>query len=273
MMHEMPDRVYDVGISEGHAVTFSAGLAKEGMMPFCNIYSSFMQRAYDNVIHDVALQNLDMVLCLDRAGLVGADGATHHGAFDLAAFRCIPNLTIASPMNVVELRNLMYTASLRGNGPFLIRYPRGKGVLLDWHKPFEKMTVGKGVEISGGEDVAVLSLGPLGYTSQKAVALAKENGISAAHYNMIFLKPLDGDLLREIFKKFKRIVTVEDGTVVGGFGSAVLEFMSDAGIADVKMQRVGLPDRFCTHGAQEELYKLYGMDADGIYAAIKKVMQ
>lgn len=271
MMHEMPDRVYDVGISEGHAVTFSAGLAKEGMMPFCNIYSSFMQRAFDNVIHDVALQNLDMVLCLDRAGLVGADGATHHGAFDLAAFRCVPNLTIASPMNVIELRNLMYMASQPGHGPFMIRYPRGKGVLLDWHLPFQTMEVGKGYCVTEGDDVAVLSLGPLGYTVQKAISKAKELGLSVAHYNMLFLKPLDETLLHDVAKKFKKIVTVEDGVIKGGFGSAVLEFLADNGYTGHVVSRVGLPDQFATHGTPDELYHLYGMDADGILKVIQEI--
>ncbi len=269
MMHEMPDRVYDVGISEGHAVTFSAGLAKEGMMPFCNIYSSFMQRAFDNVIHDVALQNLDMVLCLDRAGLVGADGATHHGAFDLAAFRCVPNLTIASPMNVIELRNLMYTASQPGHGPFMIRYPRGKGVLLDWHLPFQSMEVGKGYCVTEGDDVAVLSLGPLGYMVQKTISKAKELGISVAHYNMLFLKPLDETLLHEVAKKFKKIVTVEDGSIKGGFGSAVLEFLADNNYTGHIVSRVGLPDQFATHGTPDELYHLYGMDVEGILKTIQ----
>lgn len=272
MMHEMPDRVYDVGISEGHAVTFSAGLAKEGLMPFCNVYSSFMQRAFDNVIHDVALQNLDMVLCLDRAGLVGADGATHHGAFDLAAFRCVPNLTIASPMNVIELRNLMYTASQSGHGPFMIRYPRGKGVLLDWHLPFQTIEIGKGYCVSEGDDVAVLSLGPLGYTVQKAIMMAKEKGISVAHYNMLFLKPLDETLLHEVAKKFTKIVTVEDGVIKGGFGSAVLEFFADNNYTGLSVCRVGLPDKFATHGTPEELYHLYGMDAEGILNAIQNCL-
>lgn len=270
MMQEIPERVFDVGISEGHAVTFSAGLAKEGMMPFCNIYSSFMQRAYDNVIHDVALQNLDIVLCLDRAGLVGADGATHHGAFDLAAFRCVPNMTIASPMNVVELRNLMYTASRPGHGPFLIRYPRGKGVLLDWHLPLEEVPVGKGYCVTEGEDIAVLSLGPLGYKVQKAIEKAKEKNISVAHYNMLFLKPLDEELLHYVAKKFKKIVTVEDGAIQGGFGSAVIEFLSDNRY-HVEVRRVGLPDVFATHGTQDELYKLYGMDEEGIFSAIEQM--
>ena len=242
LMHEMPDRVFDVGIAEGHAVTFSAGLAKEGMMPFCNIYSSFMQRAYDNVIHDVCLQNLDMVMCLDRAGLVGSDGATHHGAFDLAAFRCVPNLTIASPMNVIELRNLMYTASLPGHGPFMIRYPRGKGVLLDWHKEMEEMPVGKGVCLKKGtSSLAVLSLGPLGHAAAKAIAKAEENGMSVSHYNMLFLKPLDEELLNEVAKTYQSVITVEDGVVSGGFGSAVLEYFADHDVA-MHVKRIGIPN-------------------------------
>ncbi|MBR3520099.1 MAG: 1-deoxy-D-xylulose-5-phosphate synthase [Paludibacteraceae bacterium] len=273
LMHEMPDRVFDVGIAEGHAVTFSAGLAKEGMMPFCNIYSSFMQRAYDNVIHDVCLQNLDMVMCLDRAGLVGSDGATHHGAFDLAAFRCVPNLTIASPMNVIELRNLMYTASLPGHGPFMIRYPRGKGVLLDWHKEMEEMPVGKGVCLKKGtSSLAVLSLGPLGHAAAKAIAKAEENGMSVSHYNMLFLKPLDEELLNEVAKTYQSVITVEDGVVSGGFGSAVLEYFADHDVA-MHVKRIGIPNIFATHGTQEELYHYYGMDADGIYAAIESVLK
>ena len=270
MMQEMPERVFDVGIAEGHAVTFSAGLAKEGMMPFCNVYSSFLQRSYDNVIHDVALQNLDMVLCIDRAGLVGSDGATHHGAFDLAAYRCVPNLTIASPMTTIELRNLMYTASLPGNGPFLIRYPRGKGNVGEWHLPFQKMIVGKGYCVSEGDDLAVLTLGPLGMKVQKAVGKAKEKGLSVAHYNMLFLKPLDEDLLGIILRKFKKIVTVEDGSIRGGFGSAILEFMADHHYTDVKVERIGLPDLFATHGSQDELYKMYGMDEDSILDKVLK---
>ena len=273
LMHEMPDRVFDVGIAEGHAVTFSAGLAKEGMMPFCNIYSSFMQRAYDNVIHDVCLQNLDMVMCLDRAGLVGSDGATHHGAFDLAAFRCVPNLTIASPMNVIELRNLMYTASLPGHGPFMIRYPRGKGVLLDWHKEMEEMPVGKGVCLKKGtSSLAVLSLGPLGHAAAKAIAKAEENGMSVSHYNMLFLKPLDEELLNEVAKTYQSVITVEDGVVSGGFGSAVLEYFADHDVT-MHVKRIGIPNIFATHGTQEELYHYYGMDADGIYAAIESVLK
>ena len=270
LMHEMPERVFDVGIAEGHAVTFSAGLAKQGLMPFCNIYSSFMQRAYDNVIHDVALQNLDMVICLDRAGLVGSDGATHHGAFDLAAFRCVPNLTIASPMSVVELRNLMYTASLPGHGPFMIRYPRGKGVLMDWHHDMVEMQVGKGVCLKEGKDVALLTLGPLGNQAVIAARQLEEEGISVAHYNMLFLKPLDEDLLREIASKYKTIVTLEDGVIKGGFGSAVLEFLSDNQL-NVELHRIGLPDEFVAHGTQEELYHIYGMDAEGIANKVRSL--
>lgn len=273
LMHEMPERVFDVGIAEGHAVTFSAGLAKGGLMPFCNIYSSFMQRAYDNVIHDVALQNLDMVMCLDRAGLVGSDGATHHGAFDLAAFRCVPNLTIASPMNVVELRNLMFTASQPGHGPFMIRYPRGKGVLLDWHGEMQEMPVGKGVCLKKGDSsLAILSLGPLGFAAKKAVERAEAEGMSVSLYNMLFLKPLDEALLDEVASRYQHVITVEDGVVNGGFGSAVLEYFADHEYS-VKVKRIGIPNLFATHGTQEELYHLYGMDAEGIYNAITAILK
>lgn len=273
LMHEMPERVFDVGIAEGHAVTFSAGLAKGGLMPFCNIYSSFMQRAYDNVIHDVALQNLDMVMCLDRAGLVGSDGATHHGAFDLAAFRCVPNLTIASPMNVVELRNLMFTASQPGHGPFMIRYPRGKGVLLDWHGEMQEMPVGKGVCLKKGDSsLAILSLGPLGFAAKKAVERAEAEGMSVSLYNMLFLKPLDEALLDEVASRYQHVITVEDGVVNGGFGSAVLEYFADHEYS-VKVKRIGIPNLFATHGTQEELCHLYGMDAEGIYNAITAILK
>jgi 1-deoxy-D-xylulose-5-phosphate synthase len=222
------------------------------------------------VIHDVALQNLDMVICLDRAGLVGSDGATHHGAFDLAAFRCVPNLTIASPMTVVELRNLMYTASLPGHGPFMIRYPRGKGVLMDWHHDMVEMQVGKGVCLKEGKDVALLTLGPLGNQAVQAARQLEEEGISVAHYNMLFLKPLDEDLLREIASKYKTIVTLEDGVIKGGFGSAVLEFLSDNQL-NVELHRIGLPDVFVAHGTQEELYHIYGMDAEGIANKVRSL--
>lgn len=268
MMHEMPNRAFDVGIAEGHAVTFSAGMAKAGLMPFCNIYSSFMQRGYDNVIHDVAIQNLNMVICLDRAGLVGADGATHHGAFDLAAFRVVPNLTIASPINESQLRKLMYTAQLPDKGPFMIRYPRGKGEQKDWHCPFEEIPVGKGEILNDGDGIAVLTVGPIGNTVAKAIKELNDEGLNPAHYNMIFVKPLDEDLLREVGKKFRRIITVEDGVKNGGMGSAVTEFFNDADIP-VIVKRLGLPDKFVEHGTPEELYKLCGLDKDSIKEEIK----
>lgn len=268
MMHEMPNRAFDVGIAEGHAVTFSAGMAKAGLMPFCNIYSSFMQRGYDNVIHDVAIQNLNMVICLDRAGLVGADGATHHGAFDLAAFRVVPNLTIASPINESQLRKLMYTAQLPDKGPFMIRYPRGKGEQKDWHCPFEEIPVGKGEILNDGDGIAVLTVGPIGNTVAKVIKELQEEGFHPAHYNMIFVKPLDEDLLREVGKKFRRIITVEDGVKNGGMGSAVTEFFNDADIP-VIVKRLGLPDKFVEHGTPEELFKLCGLDKDSIKEEIK----
>lgn len=268
MMHEMPNRAFDVGIAEGHAVTFSAGMAKAGLMPFCNIYSSFMQRGYDNVIHDVAIQNLNMVICLDRAGLVGADGATHHGAFDLAAFRVVPNLTIASPINESQLRKLMYTAQLPDKGPFMIRYPRGKGEQKDWHCPFEEIPVGKGEILNDGDGIAVLTVGPIGNTVAKAIKELNDEGLNPAHYNMIFVKPLDEDLLREVGKKFRRIITVEDGVKNGGMGSAVTEFFNDEDIP-VIVKRLGLPDKFVEHGTPEELYKLCGLDKDSIKQEIK----
>lgn len=264
----MPNRAFDVGIAEGHAVTFSAGMAKAGLMPFCNIYSSFMQRGYDNVIHDVAIQNLNMVICLDRAGLVGADGATHHGAFDLAAFRVVPNLTIASPINESQLRKLMYTAQLPDKGPFMIRYPRGKGEQKDWHCPFEEIPVGKGEILNDGDGIAVLTVGPIGNTVAKAIKELNDEGLNPAHYNMIFVKPLDEDLLREVGKKFRRIITVEDGVKNGGMGSAVTEFFNDADIP-VIVKRLGLPDKFVEHGTPEELYKLCGLDKDSIKQEIK----
>lgn len=266
MMNEFPDRTFDVGIAEGHAVTFSAGLAKEGKLPFCNIYSSFMQRAYDNVIHDVALQNLNMVICLDRAGLVGADGATHHGVFDIAAFRTVPNLTIASPYNEIELRNLMFTATQPDMGPFIIRYPRGRGYVADWHKDLQTIPVGKGycVHEAANPKVAVLSLGPRGNVALKAIKQMAENEQQQIGlYNMVFVKPLDADLVRDVASKFKRIVTIEEGSVTGGFGSAVLECLADAGLS-VPVKRIGIPDSFVEHGSQDELYALIGMDADGL---------
>ena len=264
LMEAMPDRAFDVGIAEGHAATFSGGMAKEGLQPFCNIYSSFMQRAYDNVIHDIALLRLPVVLCLDRAGLVGEDGPTHHGVFDLAYFRPIPNLTIASPLDEHELRRLMYTAQLPDKGPFVIRYPRGRGVLLDWRCPLEEIPIGKGRKLKDGKDVAVITLGPIGNVAARAIARAeKEQGLSIAHYDLRFLKPLDEEMLHEIGQKFDRIVTVEDGIVSEGMGSAVLEFMADH---DYKpsVRRIGVPDQFIEHGTVNELYHLCGMDEEGI---------
>ena len=264
LMKAMPDRGFDVGIAEGHAVTFSGGMAKDGLLPFCNIYSSFMQRAYDNVIHDVAIQKLNVVLCLDRAGLVGQDGPTHHGAFDLAYMRPIPNLTVASPLNEHELRKMMYTAQLPNQGPFVIRYPRGRGVLPDWKCPLEAIEIGKGRLLKEGEDIAVLTLGPIGNTVQQAIEKAEEkSGLSIAHYDLRFLKPLDEGLLHEVGKKFRKIVTVEDGVLKGGMGSAILEFMSDNGY-NPAIKRIGIPDEFVPHGKPEELYHLYGMDAKAI---------
>lgn len=265
MMKEMPDRVFDVGIAEGHAVTFSGGMAKDGLQPFCNIYSAFSQRAYDNVIHDVALLNLPVVLCLDRAGLVGEDGPTHHGAFDIAALRPVPNLTIASPMDETELRKMMFTAQLPDKGTFVIRYPRGRGSVVDWRCPFEEIAVGKGRCLREGTDVAVLSFGPLGVEVQKAI---RDVSLSVAHYDMRFVKPLDEELLDEVGRKFKRIVTVEDGSREGGFGSAVLEWMSDHGYTP-QMKRLGLPDRFVEHGTVAELQKITGIDAESIKKAVE----
>ena len=268
MMKAMPSRTFDVGIAEGHAVTFSGGMAKDGLLPFCNIYSSFMQRAYDNVIHDVALQNLNVVFCLDRAGLVGEDGPTHHGVFDLAYMRPIPNLTIASPYNEHELRKLMYTAQLPNQGTFVIRYPRGRGVLLDWKCPLEEVEIGKGRKLKDGKDLAILSLGPIGNNVAGAIARAeKEENVSIAHYDLRFLKPLDEDMLHEIGQKFHRIITLEDGILKGGMGSAVLEFMADHGYAP-QIKRIGIADKFVQHGPVKDLYHLCGMDEEGIYDMI-----
>ncbi|MDE5787665.1 MAG: 1-deoxy-D-xylulose-5-phosphate synthase, partial [Bacteroidaceae bacterium] len=269
MQREMPDRVFDVGIAEGHAVTFSAGMAREGLLPFCNIYSSFSQRAYDNIIHDVAISGLDMVLCLDRAGLVGEDGPTHHGAFDLAFLRPIPGLTIASPMDEAELRRLMYTAQMPKRGPFVIRYPRGCGVLTDWRCPLEEVPVGKGRRLKDGDgQTAVLTIGPIGNVAAEAIReVENETGMSIAHYDMRFLKPLDEEILTEVKEHFRRIVTIEDGTVEGGLGSAVLEWMADHG-GQPEVVRMGLPDRFIEHGTPEQLYRIVGIDREGI----KKVL-
>lgn len=267
MMKEMPERTFDVGIAEGHAVTFAGGLAKEGLVPFCNIYSSFAQRAYDNIIHDVALCRLPVVFCLDRAGLVGQDGATHHGAFDLAALRPIPNLTISSPMNEHELRCLMYTAQLPNNGPFVIRYPRGRGVLTEWQCPLMELPIGRGRKLTDGNDVAVLTLGPIGNVVAEVVRELKEAGRFVAHYDMRFLKPIDQDILKEVGAGYKRIVTVEDGVVQGGLGSAVVEYMADHNLHP-EVIRLGLPDSFVEHGTPEELYHIVGLDAEAIKKAL-----
>lgn len=270
LMEAVPERTFDVGIAEGHAATFSGGMAKEGMQPFCNIYSSFMQRAYDNVVHDIAILRLPVVLCLDRAGLVGEDGPTHHGVFDLAYFRPIPNLTISSPMDEHELRRLMYTAQLPDKGPFVIRYPRGRGVLPDWRCPLEEIPVGKGRKLKEGKDLAVITLGPIGNTASHAIGRAeKDKGISIAHYDLRFLKPIDEALLHEAGRNFRRIVTVEDGIRKGGMGSAILEFMADNGYAP-QVERIGVPDTFVEHGKVQELYRLCGMDEEGIYEVLIK---
>jgi 1-deoxy-D-xylulose-5-phosphate synthase len=272
MMKEMPERTFDVGIAEGHAVTFSGGMAKDGLLPFCNIYSAFAQRAFDNIIHDVALLNLNVVFCFDRAGLVGEDGATHHGAFDLAALRPVPNLTICSPLDEHELRRLMYTAQLPNKGPFVIRYPRGGGELQEWRCPLEEIKVGTGRKLHDGKDVAVLSIGPIGNNVTRAIAqLNEESGkITVAHYDMRFLKPLDEDILEEVGRNFKRVITVENGVIKGGLGSAVLEWMNDHGYSP-RVQRLGLPDHFVEHGTVKELMHIVGIDEEGIIKAICKV--
>ncbi|KUG08246.1 1-deoxy-D-xylulose-5-phosphate synthase [Solirubrum puertoriconensis] len=271
MMKAMPDRAFDVGIAEQHAVTFSAGLATQGLVPFCNIYSSFMQRAYDQVVHDVALQNLHVVFCLDRAGFAGADGATHHGAYDLAYMRCIPNMVVAAPMNEEELRNLMYTATLPENaGPFTIRYPRGEGVIPEWRKPLQRIAVGTGRTIrEGNGEVAILSIGHMGNYAVKATQQLFAEGVDTGHYDMRFCKPLDEELLHQVLRRYKAIVTVEDGCLQGGFGSAVLEFIADHGYA-VPVKRLGIPDSVVEHGSQDELYKECGYDAAGIAAAVRE---
>jgi 1-deoxy-D-xylulose-5-phosphate synthase len=272
MMKEMPERTFDVGIAEQHAVTFSAGLASQGMIPFCNIYSSFIQRAYDQIIHDVALQNLHVIFCLDRGGLVGADGATHHGFFDMAFMRTIPNMVVSAPMDEIELRNLMYTAQLEKNRvPFSIRYPRGRGVYPEWKKPFSEIEIGKARQISEGTDMAILSIGQPGNTVKSLVMKMSAENVSIAHYDMRFVAPLDKEVLHSVFKKFKYIITVEDGVLKGGFGSAVIEFMSDNGY-NSEVRRLGIPDYFVEHGTQEELIKECGFDAEGIEIAIREVL-
>lgn len=272
MMEQMPDRAFDVGIAEQHAVTFSAGLATRGMVPYCNIYSSFMQRAYDQVIHDVAIQNLKVVFCLDRGGIAGADGATHHGNYDLAYFRCIPNMIVSAPMNEVELRNLMYTAQLdKITSPFSIRYPRGNGVIVDWNQPFEEIEVGKGNRICKGDDVAILTIGHAGNFAVKATAELQKEGISAAHYNLRFVKPLDEMMLREIFTSFDKVITVEDGCLMGGFGSAILEFMVDNNF-NSSVLRLGIPDKVVEQGTQYELYKECGYASEDIVIAARSLL-
>lgn len=273
MMQEMPDRAFDVGIAEGHAVTFSAGLATEGLLPFCNIYSAFAQRAYDNIIHDVAIESLPVVFCFDRAGLVGEDGATHHGAFDMAALRPIPNLTICSPMDEHEMRHMMYTAQLDGKGPFVIRYPRGNAEHTDWECPMQELPIGKGRCLKEGNEIAILSIGPLGNVAERAIKkaeqMASEQGkeLCVAHYDMRFLKPIDEELLHEVGKRFKQIVTLEDGSKNGGLGSAVIEFMMDNGYTP-RVKRLGLPDNFVEHGTVAELHHIVGIDEEAIIEAI-----
>lgn len=270
MMKVMPDRAFDVGIAEQHAVTFSAGMATQGLVPFCNIYSSFMQRAYDQVIHDVALQNLHVVFCLDRGGLAGADGATHHGAFDYAYFRCIPNMIVSAPMNEEELRNLMYTAQLdETKAPFSIRYPRGNGVMIDWKTPMKKLEIGKGQMICDGEEVAILTIGHPGNFAIAACADLKKEGFFPAHYDMRFVKPLDKELLHEIFSNYKKIITVEDACIMGGFGSAIAEFMIDNNYS-ASITRLGIPDRFIEHGEQKELYDECHFDTEAIKNAVRQ---
>jgi 1-deoxy-D-xylulose-5-phosphate synthase len=271
MMKAMPDRSFDVGIAEQHAVTFSAGLATQGLVPFCNIYSTFMQRAYDQVIHDVALQNLNVVFCLDRAGMAGADGPTHHGAYDIAYMRCIPNIIVSAPMNEEELRNLMFTAQLPNKGPFSIRYPRGKGAMTEWKTPFKEIKIGTGRKMKNGNDIAILSLGHVGNYAVQACAELSEEGVDAAHYDMRFAKPLDSILLHEVFGKFDKIITLEDGSIIGGIGSAIIEFMADHGYS-AQIKRLGIPDKYIEHGTQDELHAECNMDKTAILNAVKKLI-
>jgi 1-deoxy-D-xylulose-5-phosphate synthase len=271
MAQQMPRRVFDVGIAEQHAVTFAAGLAAAGQIPFCNVYSTFLQRAYDSIIHDVALQNLQVVLCLDRAGLVGEDGATHHGAYDLAYLRCVPNIVVAAPMNELELRNMLYTAQLPHGTPFAIRYPRGRGVLVQWRKPFEIVPIGKARQLRQGSHVAVLSLGHAGNFVDAAASHLSLDGITVAHYDMRFAKPIDEDALHEVGRLFERVLTLEDGAIEGGMGSAVCDFFAANGYA-TQVVRLGIPDRFVEHGAVEQLQAECGFDSNGIERAIKNMV-
>jgi len=268
MMKEMPDRAFDVGIAEQHAVTFSAGLASQGLTPFCNIYSTFMQRAYDQVVHDVCIQKLPVIFCLDRAGVAGADGPTHHGAYDLAYMRCLPHMVISAPMNEAELRNLMYTATLHKDGPFTIRYPRGQGVMPEWRTAMEEVEIGKGRKIKDGEEVAILTIGHIGNYAVEACQTLAEEGFNPAHYDMRFVKPLDEEMLHEIFSNYKKIITVEDGCLMGGFGSAVLEFMADHAY-NAQVKRLGIPDRIVEHGEQIELHRECGYDPDSIAQQVR----
>ena len=268
MQKELPERVFDVGIAEAHAVTFSAGMAKDGMTPFCNIYSSFMQRAYDNLIHDVALQKLNVVFCLDRAGIVGADGATHHGIFDIPYMRCIPNVIVSAPRNEIELRNLMYTAQQTNMGPFVIRYPRGKGHIVDWKHPLKQLPIGKGEKLKDGTDLAILTIGTMAHSAKLAIEKAEKTlGITIAHYDLRYIKPLDVELLHSVAKQFSQIITIEDGVIDGGFGSAILEFMSDNHYQP-SVRRMGIHDTYVEHGTPDELYAMLGMDENGIYDQI-----
>jgi len=271
MMEKMPHRTFDVGIAEQHAVTFSAGLAIQGMLPFCNIYSTFMQRAYDQIIHDVALQNLQVVFCLDRGGLVGADGPTHHGVFDLAYMRSIPNMIVSAPMDELELRHMMFTAQDENHGPFSIRYPRGCGCVIDWRQPMKAIPIGKSRQLSEGSDLAILTIGTVGIQAGRVVKMLLKDGINVSHYDMRFVKPLDEEALHIIFNKFKRVVTIEDGVLQGGFGSAVLEFMADHEYSS-DLKRIGIPDKFIDHGTTDELYRDYGLDQQGIYQTVKSFM-
>jgi 1-deoxy-D-xylulose-5-phosphate synthase len=271
MMDAMPDRAFDVGIAEQHAVTFSAGMATQGLIPYCNIYSSFMQRAYDQVIHDVAIQKLQVVFCLDRGGLVGADGPTHHGTYDLAYMRSIPNMVVSAPMDEEELRNLMFTAQAENHGPFSIRYPRGNGVLLEWKTPLRALKVGTGRKLKSGTDVAFLTIGAIGNYTRKACETLEGMGVHAAHYDMRFVKPIDELMLHEVFGKFDKVITVEDGCIQGGFGSAVIEFMADNGY-HAQIKRLGVPDRYIEHGSQDELYKECGYDTDAMVATATEMV-
>jgi len=272
MMHKMPHRAFDVGIAEQHAVTFAAGMATQGFVPFCNIYSTFMQRAYDQTIHDVALQKLNVVFCLDRAGLVGEDGPTHHGAFDLAYLRSVPNMTICAPMNEIELRNMMFTAQLENKGPFAIRYPKGRGVIKEWKKHFTELEIGKGRQVREGRDIAIITIGHIGNEAVKACNELEKSGISAAHFDIRFLKPLDKELLHQVFSEFKDVITVEDGTILGGLGTAVIEFMSDQHY-QATVTRLGIPDKFIEQGSQQELWRECGYDAEGIKNAVISILE